>query len=54
MNYTKLMEKSDLAYLKAMNYWFKGDNLLASFWKNVSIGYKHKALTLEITIPKFI
>lgn len=50
MNYRELMEKSDLACLKAMDYWFKGDKVMATFWKKVSQGYKIKALEMKIDV----
>lgn len=42
-----LMNKSDIACKKAIDYANKNDWNMATFWKNASIGYKNKALHLN-------
>lgn len=46
--YETLMNKSDEACLTAIKFAKQGDNLIATFWKNASNGYKEKALQLPI------
>jgi len=43
MTYAELMEKSDNACKKALQYYSKGDKEMSAFWKNASIGFKIKA-----------
>ena len=46
--YESLMNKSDEACLTAIKFAKQGHNLMATFWKNASNGYKEKALQLPI------
>lgn len=46
--YESLMNKSDEACLTAIKFAKQGDNLMATFWKNASNGYKEKALQLPV------
>lgn len=48
MNYQEFMKKSDSACLKAIEFAKKNDYKMAMFYKNVSIGYKEKALNLKV------
>lgn len=48
MNYQELMEKSDDACLKSIEFAKKGSWLMATFWKKVSEGFKEKARNLEV------
>lgn len=48
MDYAKLMEKCDKCCRKAIEAWKKGDFNMCSFWKSASIGYRERALNLEI------
>lgn len=48
MNYQELMEKSDDACTKGVEFAKKGDMLMATFWKKASVGYKEKALKLNV------
>lgn len=49
MNYQELMEKSEDANKKAVEFAKKGDSKMAAFWKNAADGYKQKALNLPIS-----
>ena len=42
--YEELMNKSDDACKKSIEFAKKGDWNMATFWKKASIGYKEKAL----------
>lgn len=46
--YEELMDKSDSACMKAIEFARKGEKELANFWKNASVGYKEKALRLNV------
>ena len=46
--YEELMNKSDECCLKAIDYAKKGDWNMATFYKNASIGFKEKALKLNV------
>lgn len=46
--YEELMNKSDDACLKAIEYANNGDKNMSTFWKNASEGYKAKARGLKI------
>lgn len=46
--YQKLMEKSEAASQKAIEFAKKGDSKMAAFWKNAAEGYKQKALNLPV------
>ena len=46
--YQKLIEKSDCMVLIAIEYHKLKENQLARFYKNASIGYKQKALNLNV------
>ena len=46
--YEELMNKSDECCLKAIKFAKKNDWSKATFWKNASIGFKEKALSLTI------
>ena len=48
MGYKELMEKSDEAMRKAVEYYGEHDIYMSVFWKNASIGFKEKALNLEV------
>lgn len=48
MNYQELIKKSDDAELKSIKFANKGNWLMATFWKNASVGYKTKALKLKV------
>ena len=48
MKYLELIEKSIACCKKAVEYYEKGDILMMSFYKNASIGYKNKALKLQV------
>ena len=49
-DYEKLMNKSNECCLKAIEFARKGDWNMVIFWKNVSVGYKEKALNLKVGI----
>lgn len=46
--YEKLMNKSDDCCIKAIEFYKKGENELAIFYKNASFGYRQMALKLSI------
>ena len=46
--YEELMNKSDECCLKAIDYAKKDDWIMATFYKNASIGFKEKALKLNV------
>ena len=46
--YEKLMNKSNDCCIKAIEFCKKGENKLAKFYKNASVGYRQKALKLSI------
>ena len=48
VQYIELMEQSDEACLKSIEFTKKGDIDLANFWKNASIGFKKKARSLTM------
>lgn len=45
--YETLMNKSDSACLKSIEFAKKGDWIMAKFWKDASNGYKEKARNLK-------
>ena len=47
-NYEYLITMSDECCLKAIEFAEKQDWLMATFWKNASIGFKEKALKLTL------
>lgn len=46
--YCYLVVSSERAELIAIEYYKKGDEKMATFWKNAAIGYKNKSRTLTI------
>lgn len=48
MKYLELMEKSIACCKKAIEYYEKGDINMMTFFKNASVGYKNKALELQV------
>lgn len=50
--YEQLMNKSDECCLKAIEFAKKGDNAMATFFKNASTGFKEKARNLPMSIAK--
>ena len=52
MTYLDFMNKSELALEKAKKYANKNEVYLALFWKNVSKGYKLKALATKVKVQE--
>ncbi|MBO7518631.1 MAG: hypothetical protein J6T31_05925 [Methanobrevibacter sp.] len=46
--YEELMNKSDEACKKAIEYKENGEESMANFWKNASEGFKEKARELKV------
>lgn len=44
----RLLNKRDEAETKAINFYQKGEQALANFWKNASNCYKERALKMKV------